>query len=76
MIIFHVFLKNNLLVTNPKAKPRRECDWDHESMDPEPPGLASSMNTAYALADCSQDYPRRKQPGVKTRRSGLCQCRP
>ena len=33
MIIFHVFLKNNLLVTNPKAKPRRECDWDHESMD-------------------------------------------
>ena len=33
MIIFHVFLKNNLLVTNPKARPRRQCDWDHESMD-------------------------------------------
>ena len=33
MIIFHVFLKNNLLVTNPKARPRREYDWDHESMD-------------------------------------------
>ena len=25
--------KNNLLVTNPKARPRREYDWDHESMD-------------------------------------------
>ena len=34
MIIFHVFLKNNLLVTNPKARTRREYDWDHESMDP------------------------------------------
>ena len=53
MIIFHVFLKNNLLVTNPKAKPRRECDWHHESMDLGTPGLASSMNAAYALADCS-----------------------
>ena len=30
------------------------------------------MNTAYVLADCSWDYPRREQPGVKTRRSGLC----
>ena len=33
MIIFHAFLKNNLLVTNPKARLRREYDWDHESMD-------------------------------------------
>ena len=33
MIIFHVFLKNNLLVTNPKARLRREYDWAHESMD-------------------------------------------
>ena len=33
MIIFHVFLKNNLPVTNPKSKPRREYDWDHKSMD-------------------------------------------
>ena len=33
IIIFHVFLKNYLLVTNPKARPRREYDWDHESMD-------------------------------------------
>ena len=32
------------------------------------------MNTAYTPADCSQDYPRREWPGVKTRRSGLCQC--
>ena len=32
MIIFHVFLKNNCLVTNPKAGPRREYDGDHESM--------------------------------------------
>ena len=32
MIIFHVFLKYNL-VTNPKARPRREYDWDHESMN-------------------------------------------
>ena len=38
MIIFHVFLKNNLLVTNPKARPRREYDWDHESMDLGTPG--------------------------------------
>ena len=53
MIIFHVFLKNNLLVTNPKAKPRREYDWDRDSMDLGTPGLASGMNTAYALADCS-----------------------
>ena len=33
MIIFHAFLKNNLLVTNPKARPRREYDWDHKSME-------------------------------------------
>ena len=33
MIIFHAFLKNNLLVTNPKARPKREYDWDHESID-------------------------------------------
>ena len=30
------------------------------------------MKSAYTLADCSQDYPRREWPGVKTR-SGLCQ---
>ena len=30
MITFHVFLKNNLLVTNPKARPGREYDWDRE----------------------------------------------
>ena len=38
MIIFHAFLKNNLLVTNPKARLRREYDWDHESMDLGTPG--------------------------------------
>ena len=38
MTIFHVFLKNNHLVANPKARPRREYDWDHESMDLETPG--------------------------------------
>ena len=32
------------------------------------------MNTAYTLADCSRDPPTRERPGVKTRRSGLCQC--
>ena len=30
MITFHVFLKNNLLVTNPKARPGREYAWDRE----------------------------------------------
>ena len=35
MIIFHVFLR---LVTNPKARSRREYDWDHESMDLGTPG--------------------------------------
>ena len=50
MIIFHVFLKNNLLVTNPKARLRREYDWAHESMDL---GTAAGKNAAYALADCS-----------------------
>ena len=70
MIIFHVFLKNNLLVTNPKARPRREYDWEHGSWNT---GSALGMNTAYTLADCFRDYPKRKQPGVKTR-SGLCQC--
>ena len=38
MIIFHVFLKNNHLVTNSKARPRREYDWDHENMGLETPG--------------------------------------
>jgi hypothetical protein len=33
-----VFLKNNLLVTNPKGEPGREYDWDHESMDFGTPG--------------------------------------
>ena len=33
MITFHVFLKNNLLITNLKARTRREYDWDHKSMD-------------------------------------------
>ena len=32
------------------------------------------MNTAYPIADCSQDYPRREHSGIKTRRSGVCQC--
>ena len=35
--------------------------------------LELDMNAAYALADCSQDQPKREWPGVKTRRSGLCQ---
>ena len=38
MTIFHVFLKNYHLVTNSKARPRREYDWDHENMDLETPG--------------------------------------
>ena len=44
-----VFLKNNLLVTNPKAKPGREYDWDGLWNT----RLASGMNVAYAVADCS-----------------------
>ena len=32
------------------------------------------MNTAFVLADCSQDFPGREWPGVKTSRAGLCQC--
>ena len=54
MIIFHVFLKNNLLATTPEARPRREYDWDHESMVLGTPGSASGMNAAYALAACSR----------------------
>ena len=38
MIILHVFLKNNHLVTNPKARPRWEYDWDRESTDLGTPG--------------------------------------
>ena len=45
MTIFHVFLKNNLLVTKPKARPRREYDWDHKSMNWNA-GSASGMNAA------------------------------
>ena len=33
MVIFHFFPKNNRLITNPKARPRMEYDWDHESKD-------------------------------------------
>ena len=64
MIISHVFLKNNLLVTKPKARPRREYDWGHESMDLDS-GSGSGMNTAYTLADCSRDHPTRERPGEK-----------
>ena len=38
MIIFDFFLKNSHLVTNPKARPRREYDFDYESMDLGTPG--------------------------------------
>ena len=37
-------------------------------------GSVSGMNTAFALADGSRDFPRREWPGVKTRRAGPCQC--
>ena len=39
-------------------------------MDLGTPGSALGMN----VAGCSWDYPRREWPGVKTGRSGLCQC--
>ena len=38
MIIFHDFLKNNLIVTDPKARPRREYDWGQGSLDLGAPG--------------------------------------
>ena len=72
MIIFHVFLKNNLLVTNPTARPRREDDWDVK-YGPWNSGSASGINAACALAV----VPERAQEGtawVEARRSGPCQC--
>ena len=74
MIIFHVFLRMTALlqITRPdpkgsmtgimKARTLKHGAW-----------WALGINIAYALADCSWDYPRREWPGVKTRRSGLCQ---
>ena len=56
MIIFHVFLKNNLLVTNPKARPRREYDWDHESMDPGTLGWHQALMLPAAAAKLLQLY--------------------
>ena len=52
MITFHVFLKNNLLVTNPTARPSREYDWDHESVGLGTPGGHQAW-TLPALAGCS-----------------------
>ena len=70
MIIFHVFLRIIALLQTPRPDPEGSMT-EH---GPWNTGSALGMNTAYALADCSWDYPRREWPGVKTRRSGLCQC--
>ena len=75
MIIFHVFLRIIALLQTPRPDPEGSMTgimkaWTLEHWV----GLALGMNTAYALADCSWDYPRREWPGVKTRRCGLCQC--
>ena len=77
IIIFHVFLRIIALLQTPRPDPEgvwrgswRRGAW----FIPNANMLALGMNTAYALADCSRDHPRRKQPGVKTRRSGLCRC--
>ena len=73
LIIFHVFLRIiDLLQTQ---RPDPEGVWlGSRKHGPWNTGSALDMNTAYILADCSWDYPRREEPGVKTRRSGLCQC--
>ena len=70
MIIFHVFLRIIALLQTPRPDP----EGSMTGHGPWNTGSALGMNTAYALADCSWDYPRREWPGVKTRRSGLCQC--
>lgn len=78
IIIFHVFLRIIALLQTPRPDPEGvwRGSWKHGAwfIPNANTVLALGTNTAYALADCSQDYPRRKQPGVKTRRSGLCQC--
>ena len=73
MIIFHVLLRIIALLQTPRPDPEGVWlgSWKH---GPWNTGSVWGMNTAYALAHCSQDYPRREWPGVKTRRSGLCQC--
>ena len=72
MIIFHVFLRIKTLLQNPRPDAQGVwwAWWKHGTWNT---GSALGMNTAYTLADCFRDYPKRKQPGVKTR-SGLCQC--
>ena len=73
MIIFHVLLRIIALLQTPRPDPEGVWlgSWKH---GPWNTGSVWGMNTAYALAHCSQDYPRREWPGVKIRRSGLCQC--
>jgi len=73
MITFHVFLRIIALLQTPRPDQKGVWlgSWNHGPWNTR---LALGMNTAYTLADCSQDYPRRERPGVKTRRSGLCQC--
>ena len=58
MIIVHVFLKNNLLVTDPKARHRREYDWGQEAWTLQH-RWAPGMRAACAPTDCSPDQPRR-----------------
>ena len=72
MITFHVFLNNNLLVTNPRARPRREYRRDHESV-----GLGTGRRQAWMLPGHLLVVPETSQGGmawvVIARRSALCQ---
>ena len=73
MIIFHVLLRI-IACYRPQGQTQKGVwlgSWKHGPWNTR---SVWGMNTAYALADCSQDYPRREWPGVKTRRSELCQC--
>ena len=71
--MFHVF-RRIIALYRPQGQTQKGGwlgSWKH---GPWNTGLASGMNAAYILAECSWDFPRREQPGVETRGSGLCQC--
>ena len=69
IIIFHVFLRIIALyrLQGQTQKGVWLGSWKH---GPWNTGSALGMNSA----GCSWDYPRREWPGVKTSRSGQCQC--
>ena len=71
MIIFHVFLRIIALLQTPGPDPEESMTGIMKAWTLEYWGLASGMNTAYTLADCSRDYPRRKRPRVKNKESWI-----